>query len=102
MADKNLPKIEPAEDGIIITAKVVPGSSKTALAGLLGEKLKIKVACPPEKGKANDCLIDFLAEKLKIKRRDLIIVSGQTNPVKRIKITGLSPDELLDRLSMEK
>jgi uncharacterized protein (TIGR00251 family) len=102
LAAEKFPTIESVEGGIILTVKVVPGSSKTALAGLLEGKLKIKVACPPEKGKANDCLIDFLAEKLKIKRRDLIIVSGQTNPVKRIKITGLSPDELLDRLSMEK
>ena len=72
------------------------------MAGLLDGKLKIKVACPAEKGKANDCLIDFLAEKLNVKRRDFVIVSGQTNPVKRIKITGLSPDELINRLNLKK
>ena len=102
MAAENFPKIEQGEGGIIVTVKVVPGSSKTAIAGLLDGKLKIKVACPAEKGKANDCLIDFLIEKLKIKRRDLIIVSGQANPIKRIKISRLSSEELLNRLNMKK
>ena len=72
------------------------------MAGLLDGKLKIKVACPPEKGKANNCLIDFLAEKLKVKRRDLIIISGQNNPVKKIKIGRLSSEELLNRLNINK
>lgn len=80
--------------------KVVPGSSVTALAGVLGDLLKIKVAAPPEKGKANKNLIEFLSKQLGIKRNQISILSGQINPVKKIKITGISTETLLEKLKV--
>jgi len=49
---------------VLITVKVVPGSSRTAIAGVLGGMLKVKVAAPPEKGKANRMLASLLAQRL--------------------------------------
>lgn len=86
--------------GLVFSVKIVPGSRRTAFAGLLDEALKVKVAAPPEKGKANRCLIDFLAEQLNIKSKTIAIVSGQTNPVKRLEISGLTEPELLQRLGL--
>ena len=86
--------------GLAFSVKVVPGSRRTALAGLLDEALKVKIAAPPENGKANQCLIDFLAEQLNIKPKAITIVSGQTNPVKRLEISGLTEPELLRRLGL--
>lgn len=86
--------------GLAFSVKVVPGTRRTALAGLLDEALKVKVAAPPEKGKANQCLIDFLAKQLKVKSKAIAIVSGQTNPIKRLEISGLTEPELLRRLGL--
>ena len=61
--------------------------------------LKVKVAAPAEKGKANEALVKFLAERLGLKAKDISVVSGQTNPVKRIEIaTSLEPGVIEDLL----
>jgi len=57
-------KIAAVKDGIRFAVRVVPGSSKTAFAGVLNGMLKVKIAAPPEKGKANECLVEFLSDKL--------------------------------------
>jgi uncharacterized protein (TIGR00251 family) len=63
--------------------------------------LKIKVTAPPEKGKANQCLIKFLAEYLEVKKNVISIISGQTNPVKHIQILGISKDTLLNKINIK-
>ena len=82
--------VEEVGGGVKFTVKVVPGSSKTALCGVIGNMLKVKVAAAPEKGKANKCLTDFLAKQLGIKKNDVAVCSGQTSPVKQIQIRGVS------------
>ena len=92
--------IQDIEGGVVFTAKVVPGSSRTAVSGLLGETVKIKVAAPPEKGKANQCLIEFLAKKLGVKKNAISIISGQTNPIKQVQVLGVSYNSLIEKLNL--
>ncbi len=87
-------------DAVILTLKIVPGSSKTTLCGLLDGMLKIKVAAPPEKGKANKAVIAFLAQTLGIKKADLSLVSGQTSPVKQVQIQGLTSEQIREALCL--
>jgi uncharacterized protein (TIGR00251 family) len=92
--------IQKVDEGAVFTVKIVPGgSSPTQICGLLGEILKIKVAAPPEKGKANRCLIEFLAEKLGVKKNAVSIISGRTSPVKHVKVSGISPETILQKLN---
>ncbi len=86
---------------MVFTAKVVPGSSRTKAAGLLGGMVKIKVAAAAERGKANRCLIEFLAKALGVKTSSVSILSGLTNPVKRIKVDGVRAESLMKRLNLE-
>ena len=86
--------IKQTETGIVFKVKIVPGSSKTAIAGHLDRMLKIKIAAPPEKGKANNCLIDFLASRLNVKKNAVTIISGHTNPIKQIRISGVSVENV--------
>ncbi|MEN6307540.1 MAG: DUF167 domain-containing protein [Anaerohalosphaeraceae bacterium] len=88
------------KEGVIFTVKVVPGSSRTQIAGLMGQMLKIKVAAAPEKGKANDCLIDFLAGRLGIRKNAIAIVSGHTSPVKQIRIEAMTSDKVTQQLGL--
>lgn len=88
------------KEGVMFTVKVVPGSSRTQIAGPMGQMLKIKVAAAPEKGKANDCLIDFLAERLGIRKNTIAIVSGHTSPVKQIRIEAMTSDKITQQLGL--
>ncbi|MDH5633293.1 MAG: DUF167 domain-containing protein [Gammaproteobacteria bacterium] len=76
----------------VLKVKVVPGSSKDAIVGWMGDELRIKVMAPPEKGKANQAVIRLLAKALKLSRDSIQIVSGETSPHKQVEITGLSLD----------
>jgi uncharacterized protein len=95
-------QVQEGRDGVVFTAKVVPGSSRTAVAGLLGGMVKIKVAAPPEKGKANQALVAFLAECLGVKKNDVTILAGHGNPVKQVQVAGMTAQMLVDRLGLGK
>ena len=94
--------VQEKDEGVVFTAKIVPGSSSpTRVCGLLDGMLKVKVSAAPEKGKANQCLLKFLAVQLCVKKNAVNIVSGQTSPIKHIQVTGLSMDILLKKLNLE-
>jgi uncharacterized protein (TIGR00251 family) len=92
--------IQKVDDGVVFGAKLVPSSSRTAICGLLDGVLKIKVSAPPEKGKANRSLLEFLAEQLGVKKNAVTIISGKTNQIKRIQILGISAERVLRRLGL--
>ncbi|MBW8042098.1 MAG: DUF167 domain-containing protein [Planctomycetes bacterium] len=94
--------VEEINGGVVFATKVVPGSSMTAICGLLDEMVKIKVAAAPEKGKANQCLLDFLAKQLGVKKNAVKIVSGKTNPIKSVQVLGISVEQLSNKLNLNK
>jgi len=83
---------------LIFSLKVVPGSSKTAIAGEHDGLLKIKLAAPPEKGKANKALIAYLAKKLDIKKNNIQITSGLTSTTKQITLQTPKPAEIAHKI----
>jgi uncharacterized protein len=95
---ENKLKIQQSANSVIFSVKVVPRSSKTAIAGILGGMLKVKLAAAPEKGKANESLVEFLADTLGVKKNAVSITSGHTSPVKTIQIAGVSTEAILKKL----
>jgi len=91
-------KITQTPDGIIFQVKVVPAGSKTSIEGIYGDMLKVKLSAAPEKGKANEALIEFLAEKLGVKRKFVKIVSGLTSKVKQVAVEQMTQQDFLDKL----
>ena len=75
-----------------------PNAARNELAGFSEGVLRVKVAAPPVKGKANKELITFLAQKLGLSKGDLIILKGHTSRNKLISIAGLTREELTKRL----
>ena len=63
-----------------LNVKVVPGPSRNQIVGWLGDALKIKVTAPPEKGKANEAVIEMLADHLGISINNITIESGHSSP----------------------
>jgi uncharacterized protein (TIGR00251 family) len=71
-----------------LRVKVVPKSSRSELAGFMADgTLKAKVQAPPERGKANAELCALLAKHLGVRPRDVDILSGETSPLKQVRIS---------------
>jgi uncharacterized protein (TIGR00251 family) len=78
--------------GYTLKLHIVPGARQTAVAGLHGDRLKIKVASPPEKGRANQELLEFLARSLKVPLKNLRLTSGAASRAKVVAVHDISPD----------
>jgi len=74
--------------GLIISVKVVPNASREQIVGLLGDALKIKVAQPPEDGRANRAVERLLAAACGLPPRNIQVVEGLTQPHKRVLLRG--------------
>lgn len=83
-----------SDTGIIIPIKVQPNASKEGIIGEYNGQLKIAVAAPPEKGKANKAIIKLLAERLNTKVSCIKIIAGETSREKRLFIEGLKASSL--------
>jgi uncharacterized protein (TIGR00251 family) len=62
---------------------------------------KVKLTSAPVDGAANKQLVSVLARALSLSPANIEIVSGHTSRTKRLKIVGLSPDELASKLSTQ-
>ncbi len=82
------------DNALLMNVKVVPNSSRTQIAGILGDALKIKVAQPPEAGRANRAVIELLANALNIPLAQISIIAGHAQPRKTVRITGVSAETL--------
>jgi uncharacterized protein (TIGR00251 family) len=72
---------------VTLRVKVVARSAKSEVAGELGDGvLKVKIAAPPEKGKANEELCRVLAEHYGVPKSAVSIASGHTASLKLVKI----------------
>ena len=82
------------ESGVSLNIRLTPRSSKNEVVGLHNGALKIKVKSPPVEGAANSCLIAFLSKVLKRPKTSIIILSGHRSKEKRLKIDGVSVEEV--------
>ncbi len=77
---------------------VQPGAARTAVAGMHGGRLKIRLAARAIEGAANAALTEFLAARFGVPKRDVLIVAGVHGRAKRVAVTGarLAPEALLE------
>jgi uncharacterized protein (TIGR00251 family) len=81
-------------DGCTLSVRVHPGARKNAVTGVHADSLKIALTAPPVDGKANDALIAFLADALRLPRARISLVSGATSRSKVLRLTGKSAAEV--------
>lgn len=74
--------------GWSLAIHVQPGAKRSGIAGLHGERLKIRVAAPPVDGKANDALIAFLAAALGVPARCVTVEQGDRSRDKRVSVAA--------------
>ena len=80
--------------GCTFTVKVIPGSSRDCVVGVLGQSLKVAVSSPPERGAANKALLKVLAKRFNIRPAKLRILRGHSQPHKQILVLGLTAHQL--------
>ena len=85
--------------GASFTVRVHPRARKDAVTGTLGNALKVSLTTPPVDGRANQALIEFLAEVLSVPRSSITIAAGQKGRLKVVAVAGLSPENLGQRLN---
>ena len=74
--------------------KVVPGSSRDEIVGWLGDALKIKVTALPEKGKANEAVVELLAKRLGISTDNMKVISGHSSPTKVVVVSKMDDETI--------
>lgn len=80
--------------GVVLAVRAQPGASKAGIRGEQNGALKVSVTQIAEKGKANQSLIDALANGLGLKRSQIELLAGQTQREKKFLIRGVTRNEL--------
>jgi hypothetical protein len=86
-------------DGCTVAVRVHPGARKNGVTGIHASAVKIALTAPPVDGKANEALIAFLAEALRLPRARIALVAGIGSRTKTLRITGKSAAEVAAALS---
>ncbi len=89
--------IQASDGGVTISVWVVPGASRTQIVGLYGDKIKLRVAAPPEGGKANREAVSFLEKLL---GADVELVRGMNSRSKVFQVARLDLETARNKLGL--
>jgi uncharacterized protein len=73
---------------VILDLHVQPGAARSGFAGEHDGRLKLRLAAPAVEGKANEALIEFLADYFGVPRRSVRIAAGRKSRRKRVIVEG--------------
>jgi uncharacterized protein (TIGR00251 family) len=86
---------------ISLRVRVQPRASKDEIAGEVGGALKVRLQAPAVEDRANEALVEFLAQLLKRPKAAVRILSGERSRTKRVQINGVTRQQVLDLLVQE-
>jgi hypothetical protein len=81
---------------LVLQVQIQPRASSDAIAGVLGDRLKIRLTAPPVDGKANEHLIAYLARLFGVPKSQVILERGASSKHKQMRIC--SPKKLPENL----
>jgi uncharacterized protein (TIGR00251 family) len=87
-------------DVVEIDCLAVPRSSRSRIAGIHDERLKVQLAAPPADGEANAALLELLTKLLGVKKSAVSLVAGHANRKKRVRVEGVSR-EAVEKLAQK-
>ncbi len=90
--------IRDTASGATFMVRVHPRAKKNAIAGVIGDALKLSLTAPPVEGRANEAAIAFLADILRLPRASISIAAGQSSRNKLIRVAGISAADVAARL----
>jgi uncharacterized protein (TIGR00251 family) len=86
-------------EGSVLVVRAQPGARRNGVVGEIGGALKIAVTAPPDKGRANEALIEVLRDILGVTSSQIELLNGFTSRQKRFLIRGWSKPNLEAKLS---
>jgi uncharacterized protein (TIGR00251 family) len=89
-----------ADGSVLLRLHVQPGAGRTAVVGRHGDALKVRVAAPPQGGRANDACAALLAGVLGVSQSAVELTSGAESRSKRFRIDGLDAEDVRRRLEL--
>jgi hypothetical protein len=89
---------EDATADILLHVHVQPGAGRTAVVGRHGTALKVRVAAPPQGGRANEACVDLLVETFGVKAAQVELASGASSRAKGFRIAAIGLDGFRRRL----
>ena len=87
-------EIQEKNGGVIVGVRVQPRSSKDEIAGEMGGALKVRLRAPALEDRANQALIEYLAQLLKTPKSAVRILSGDRSRIKRVEISGVTKEQI--------
>jgi uncharacterized protein (TIGR00251 family) len=79
--------------------RVAPGARRSEIVGRYGDAWRVRVTAPPDRGRANDEVLQVLAEALDVRRRQVRLVAGASSRDKIVELDGIDVDEAEQRLA---
>jgi uncharacterized protein (TIGR00251 family) len=77
-----------------ITVRVSPGARRTEVVGRHGDGWRVRVAAPPERGRANEALVEHVAGLVGVPKAAVRVVAGASSRDKIVEIDGRTPAEV--------
>jgi uncharacterized protein len=86
---------------IVFSVRVQPRASNDAVVGEHDGALKIRLQAPAIDGRANEALIEYLAQLLKTPKSAVRILSGERSRGKRVEIRGVAKRQIESLLQQD-
>ena len=83
-------RIETRGGTVRLSVHVQPRAAKDEIVGQHGTALKVRVQAPPVDGAANSAVVALIAARLRVPRRDVRVVAGESSRAKTVEIDGTS------------
>ena len=94
-----MPFVQQNKNQLTLTVRVSPNARRSNFDGLWNNThLKIALSAPPVDGKANEALIDFLADFFHLRKSAIQFLSGDTSRIKRLSLTFSTESDALAAL----
>lgn len=75
---------------VLLRVKAVPGAKRNEIAGVLGDRLKVRVSAPPEGGKANAAICEVIAQAVGIKVSGVSVERGVSSAEKVLRLRSVN------------
>ena len=98
-APRTLMVIHETSEGVTFPIRVQPRASRCECAGVQDGAVRLKITAPPVEGRANEECVRLLAETLKLRKRQITILTGLKSRNKVVAVAGLSAAALRERLA---
>jgi len=88
-------EVQEREGTVIFSVRVQPRASKDEISGEIAGALKVRLRAPAVEDRANEALVEFLAQLLKTPRSAVRILGGERSRTKRLEIRGVTQQQIL-------